>query len=368
MGAVLLLGVTIPWPDSWALSPNNQFVIASISVQETNVVLAAAIPPGMGRVILQMRPTLDAPWKEAGALEAPAGGGEVFFTIQKPGEMQFFRLNAIAQMESAGVVSDELSYVTIAPLGSSPPTPGSSNPWSAKPEAVFHFKGMVDGSDHILITHEGALWQHAHWDWPQGAVTVNHTQWDPRQKNYLTTAGTAKLLPESFSLESVSLEVIKARNVVALERTNNALVVHINDTSLGASDYEFKIHFHPAWPSPAQPGTSAAASLKIAAEIDGSDCLKITAREATWEHKDWDWPKNVTLNGVPWSLQQTHVLRNEGTNAYLPAGVDFSTARIISRKGRDLATVWADKDALWVWFADSPNGSDLYELEVSFGR
>ena len=43
-------------------------------------------------------------------------------------------------------------------------------------------------------------------------------------------------------------------------------------------------------------------------------------------------------------------------------------AKIVSRKGRDLATMWADKDALWVWFADNPNGSDSYELDISFGR
>ncbi len=78
---------------------------------------------------------------------------------------------------------------------------------------------MVDGSDHIVITREGALWQHGHWDWPQGGVTVNGTQWNPCQKNYLTTAGTAKFLPAPFSLETADLEIIKGRDVVALERS-----------------------------------------------------------------------------------------------------------------------------------------------------
>jgi hypothetical protein len=108
--------------------------------------------------------------------------------------------------------------------------------------------------------------------------------------------------------------------------------------------------------------------LKIAAEIDGSDCLKITATEATWDHKCWGSPANVSLNEVPWSVQQTNVLQNAGTNRFLPSGVDFATARIISRKGRDLATMWAEADGLLVWFADNPNGSDYYELEIAFGQ
>ena len=74
------------------------------------------------------------------------------------------------------------------------------------------------------------------------------------------------------------------------------------------------------------------------------------------------------MNGVPWVPELENVRQNEGTNRFLPAGIDFSTARIAARKGRDLATMWSDKDALWVWFADNPDGDDAYELEISFGR
>jgi hypothetical protein len=227
---------------------------------------------------------------------------------------------------------------------------------------------MVDGSDRILITRDGAFWEHAHWGWPEGAVTVNGAQWNPREKNYLTSAGEAKYLPECFSLEAVDLERITGRDVVALERTNNALIVYLDDTPVGAGEYEFKIHFHPARTKPAAVRDSTAATLKIAAEIDGSDCVRITATEARWDHKLWGGPANVMLNDVAWSIQQTNVLQNAGANLFLPSGVDFSTARIVSRKGRDLATLWAEADGLWVSFADSPNGSDRYELEIAFGR
>lgn len=59
---------------------------------------------------------------------------------------------------------------------------------------------------------------------------------------------------------------------------------------------------------------------------------------------------------------------NAKTNTFLPSGVDLSTARIVNRKGRDVGTMWADADVLWIQFADNPNGADFYELELSFGR
>ena len=367
-GALFLLSLTPFLAVARDVVVNNQIALASIAVQGTNLTLVAVVPPGLGHVTLEMRPTLIAPWQATEALEVPAGGGELTFTIQKPGDMQFFRLNAAAGVEGAGVVSVEVNYLTVAPLGSAVPSLPGSNGQAAEPEAVFHFKGMVDGSDRILITREGALWEHAHWGWPEGAVTVNGTQWNPQQKNYLTTAGEAKFLPECFSLEAVDLERITGRDVVALERTNNALIVYLDDTPVGAGEYEFKIHFHPASPMPAPARASTATTLKIAAEIDGSDCLRITATEATWDHKLWGGPANVRLNNLPWPVQQTNVLQNASTNQFLPSGVDFSTARIVSRKGRDLATLWAEADGLWVSFADSPNGSDQYELEIAFGQ
>ena len=370
-GACLLLSVAPLLAAGRDMVVNSQLALTSIAVQGTNLTLVAVVPAGLGEVTLEMRPTLTAPWQAAGAQDVPVGGGEVTFTMQKPGDMQFFRLTAAtsaASVESAGVVSAEVNYLTIAPLGVAAASRPGPEGEAAEPEGVFHFKGMVDGSDRIVITREGALWEHAHWDWPPGPVTVNGRQWDPQEKNYLTTAGAAKFLPECFSLEAVDLERIKGRDVVALERTNNALIVYLDDTPVGAGEYEFKVHFHPARPKAAKARASTAATLKIAAEIDGSDCVRITATEATWEHKNWDGPASVRFNEVPWSVEQTNVLQNAGTNVFLPSGVDFSTARIVSRKGRDLATMWAGEKELWVWFADNPNGSDSYELGIAFGQ
>jgi len=102
--------------------------------------------------------------------------------------------------------------------------------------------------------------------------------------------------------------------------------------------------------------------------IDGSDLLKITSTEAIWKHRAWGFPEAVKLNDISWNLRQTNVLSNAGTNRFLPDHLDFSTAKIVKRQGRDLATMWSDTNALWINFADNPNGADAYELDISFGQ
>ena len=368
MGLGLLFGLLSNLTFGQDPAINEGLAIVSIAAQGTNLELRATVPDGLGRVALEVRPALDAPWQAVELANVMPSGGEFVFTIPKPADMQFFRLRARSNVASGGVVSAELNYVTIPALGADPENIARDKARSAEPGAVFHFKGLIDGSDRILTTRVGALWEHAHWGWPEGAVIVNRTRWDPRQKNYLTTAGTEQFLPEGFSIQAVDLERIKGRDVIALERTNNALIVYLDDTPGGAGEYEFKIHFHSARTKPTPTRASTAASLKIAAEIDGSDCVRITSTEATWEHKRWGGPADVRLNDQCWSIQQTNVMPNAGINRFLPAGVDLSTARIISRKGRDLATMWADEQALLVWFADNPNGSDHYELEIGFGQ
>jgi hypothetical protein len=155
---------------------------------------------------------------------------------------------------------------------------------------------------------------------------------------------------------------------VALERTNNALMVYLNDTHVGAANYEFKIHFHPVAKKSATARTSVNATLKISAHIDGSNLFKITAQQVEWTHRTYSAPREVRLNDVVWNPSETNVLMNTGTNQFLPIGIDFSTAKIVQRKGRDLATIWAEAGAVWINFADNPNDSDEYELELSFGK
>jgi hypothetical protein len=342
-----------------SVSGARPFSITSIEIVGTNLVLHAEVPTGLGQVTLQMRPRLDGSWEDAGSWSSYLNVGTPVFTIARPtGPTAFFRLKANANLDAGATVSGELQYVTTSSLDSHLAENG---------DAIFHFIGWVDGSDNILITREGALWNHVSWGWPREAVIVNGTQWKPNEKNYLTTTGGGKFLPEPFSLESASLEVLRGRDVVALERCRDGLIVHVDDTPPGADTYEFNIRFQPVARNRTA-SASTAARLKIAARIDGSDCFKITAAGMVSVHKYWRHPKRVTVNDIIWSPEHESVLKNEGETSFLPADTDLSTARIVSRRGRDLATMWAEHDAVWVWFADNPNGDDSYELEIAFGQ
>jgi hypothetical protein len=346
--------------DASASLPPTQLRISSISVQDTNLSIVATIPPGLAQVALEVSASLTGDWQQAGTVDVSAGAKQLTFEVPKPSTpMAFFRLKATSHLDSTPLLSSELQYVAVPSLASKLSNSGN---------ALFHFKGLVDGSDKIVITRDGALWNHVNWAWPPGAVTINGVEWKPQDKNYVTAVGETKFLPEAFSLGSVNLEVLQGRDVVALERAPNALIVYVNDTPSGPSEYEFTIHFHPVPPQRPVSPSATAARLKIAARIDGSDCLIITPTAATWEHKFFACPTSVALNEIHWNPQENKILKNEGTNTFLPAGVDLSTAKIVSRKGRDLATLWAEPDSLQIRFADNPNSADSYELEISFGE
>lgn len=365
---VAMLSAGWCWADDAATAP-GELAITSMGTDGTNLLLTASVPPGLESITLDTRPALDAPWNSVEQQKAPADGGELVFTYPQSTEVsRFFRLRAslVVQTPQAQqepnvqipqLVSAELEYVATASLASR----------LSNGNAVFHFKGKVDGSDKILITRDGALWDHIDWNYPPEPVTVNDTKWNPLGKNYLSAIAPTKFLPASFSLDSVELEVVKGRDIVALERARNALIVYLDDAWAGPDDYEFQINFHTNEAKLPAARSSVPARLTISAQIDGSDRIKITSRGAFLEHKSFALPRNLIVNGIPWNPRRTNGLPNVGATRFLPDGVDFSTAKIISRKGRDLATAWGAKDELWVCFADNPNGSDAYEIEIAFG-
>jgi hypothetical protein len=109
--------------------------------------------------------------------------------------------------------------------------------------------------------------------------------------------------------------------------------------------------------------------LKIVARIDGSDEVRITRTEATWVHKHWGWPESpVMINDREWRIDQNPVLKNSGETRFLPDGLDFKNARLTKTRGRDTAALETSADRLVVYLADSPNGSDLYEVVIEFGK
>jgi len=159
--ALLLLGAILWSGQAFAVTPADQPIITSLSVVGANLVFNATVPSGVDQAMLELRATVDAAWQEAALLDVPKDGGDVEFTIPRPAlDMAFFRLKATTHATTNAQLSAELQYVTIPPLG---PAVTNATPGT---DAVFHFKGVVDGSDRILITRAGAFWEHVNWDWP----------------------------------------------------------------------------------------------------------------------------------------------------------------------------------------------------------
>ncbi len=347
--ALLFLGA-VPGADT--LQSPAQPVISRMALAGDDVVLTVTLPPGFTRASLQTRASLDAAWENGPEAAAPVAGGTMEFRLPRRGDMLFMRVAAVYPEGQAE--SRDSNYRTIAP-----------DVVAAKPEsagqlvATLHFKAFIDGLDTIQIGRDGILWKHLQYKSPH-EVSINGRSWNPSDMN-LIDFGT-NLAPKNISWEHSQIEVISGRDVVALEKQREGAVVHIYDTPWGASDYEFKVRLFAAPVQTARKG--ATARLQVRANIDGSDELIVNAKGAHWKHRQWTWPFDIALNSVAWNAQETPNLEK----VLLPAGVDFRSARVISKSGRGFANVEARSEDILVTFADDMSGAATYELEIAFGE
>lgn len=117
---------------------------------------------------------------------------------------------------------------------------------------------------------------------------------------------------------------------------------------------------------PAQP-VSGEYRLSFNGQIDGSDIIEISDTHAWWTHRNWGWPsKPVWLGNVHWSPQQQRFLENSGSTRYLPQGIDFSSARLASVRGRDKVTLEPGPRSVRIHIIDTPNGAGSYQFDIVF--
>lgn len=124
----------------------------------------------------------------------------------------------------------------------------------------------------------------------------------------------------------------------------------------------------------AQPQTAASApqepglvKLRFRGPVDGSDRIEIRDDGATWTNLHWAAPQGeVTMNGIRWCPSEQPELRNEGDTRFLPAAVDFRTARLHRIAGRDTVGLSCFADKVVVHLADTPPGPADYEFELVF--
>jgi hypothetical protein len=112
----------------------------------------------------------------------------------------------------------------------------------------------------------------------------------------------------------------------------------------------------------------ASPQLVISAIIDGSDRVVITQQEAKWEHLSWSPATHVRVNGIRWSLTGSSVLVNEGKTQFLSQLVDFASAKIVSRSGRDIVAIETYPEKIVVYFGDNPNGAAPYRIQIVFAE
>jgi hypothetical protein len=356
LAAVLLLGAG---PSAESPRPPSQPVISRMAIAGDDVVLTVAMPPGFTRATLQTRASLNAAWENGPEAAAPLAGGTMEFRLPRRGDMLFMRVTAV--FPEGRAESPDSNYRTIAPKLVIAPvqSPAAKSESASQRVATLHFKAFIDGLDMIQIGRDGIFWKHLQYKSPH-EVSLNGQSWNPSEMN-LIDFGT-NLATRNISWAHSQIEVISGRDVVALEKQPDGAVVHIYDTPWGAADYEFKVHLFTAPAAATRKGPTA--RLKLRANIDGSDELLVNAKGAHWTHRQWTWPFAITINGEAWNPQETPHLEK----ALLPAGVDFRTARVISKSGRGFVNVQARQNDILVSFADDLSGAATYELEVAFGE
>ena len=99
---------------------DGRFAFTSISVEGTNLIVRASIPPGLKNAALEMRPDLNSSWQPVKATSKTSGDGGLEFVIPRPAANGFLRIVAQGGVDTAASeangASEALNLVTIPPL------------------------------------------------------------------------------------------------------------------------------------------------------------------------------------------------------------------------------------------------------------
>jgi hypothetical protein len=108
--------------------------------------------------------------------------------------------------------------------------------------------------------------------------------------------------------------------------------------------------------------------VRLRADIDGRDELRVYQTVANWVHRGSIWPSNVEFNGMAWTPKTTREIANSGETHYLDAGADFSKATLEIVRGRGAIVFRKFADSVYVHFDDSEHGRDTYEIVLHFPK
>ena len=112
--------------------------------------------------------------------------------------------------------------------------------------------------------------------------------------------------------------------------------------------------------------------ITLRLKLDGGDLVRIQTGQLWIEHKSWDKPVNIVINGIPWEPQWTDN-RSDRFFAFNPPLAPFGAAKIEVRKakGRGSAEIKEPPTAengetLTLSLADAGGGADDYEVRISW--
>lgn len=235
------------------------------------------------------------------------------------------------------------------------PAPSATGPRQVR----LTFSGRVDGSERIVIDAKQARWENVFWGVSRTTVKLGGVTWTPRTCPVLPNSGKTRFLSEPVDFSTARLVKTQGRDTVAIFPAKDSVTIRVSDNPNGTGMYEFSILLRPV---------GVRGELFIRATIDGSNEMRIDGTKATWRDLHWGGPRGeVLVNDTLWDTRKVPAIANSGKTRYLPDGIEFSTARVVSVKGRDLASLEAEEDHIVIRFADSPIGGDVYELLVRFG-
>jgi RNA polymerase sigma factor (sigma-70 family) len=258
----------------------------------------------------------------------------------------------------AGIVLVAGDYFNFSSASSSTTIGPSADQATASPNGpmTLDIRAIIDGSDVLKVTPDGAAWTHLYWDPPSG-ITLNGEHTSPTVRTSL-----AKLGLSNANLSSATVVSRRGRGLVALDKTATGIAIHFDDPDGGAAPYQISISFQPK-SSTAAPTTLPAlvnpATLDIKARICGADLLTITARGAHWKHLTAGWPDNISVNGKLWNARTT-----PANDDPIFTNLDLASAQVVARSGRDSVVMEKTANGLAIYFSDTFGGLSDYEIKV----
>jgi hypothetical protein len=108
-------------------------------------------------------------------------------------------------------------------------------------------------------------------------------------------------------------------------------------------------------------------SIRVVAEIDGSDTLTINGHEWNWSSSHAR-PDLLTINGVPFAKERNWSSVNPYMKGIPPDRLNFATAvYYINKKGpNSLVDFRADRDGIVLRMSHPPNGFGSFDVTVIY--